>query len=343
MTLPETSAPARPQRDHARHMRPSSLRGLGAAVAVALAGSALIGLATAAPAGANPAMPHDPIGALEHVTAAKGGQFELTGWAADPDATTNATIHALVDGQRVASTTTSVARPSVAKKHHTGPTPGFDFLAAVPKTGVHTLCVTVVNIGAGTSRMLGCRVTPLGTSLSSAQVAAHSPYGAISGVRSTKSSIEVDGWAAEPDWNHGRIVTVLYVDGSPAKTVDTHRATAAQVQDGAGPRGAFDISVPATAGAHMGCIWAVNTGLGSNAFLGCSPVDTRGPAGTGTVKTPTVNKTVVKRAKTKIGRPVRVGRRGTEQVRLLGTGHVQLPQGRLTRPRARRTSSTPPG
>jgi cell wall-associated NlpC family hydrolase len=58
-----------------------------------------------------------------------------------------------------------------------------------------------------------------------------------------------------------------------------------------------------TPGTHEGCIWAVNVGLGSNSFLGCAAVDTRGPAGTATVTTPAVNKTVIAEAKKHIGQP----------------------------------------
>jgi cell wall-associated NlpC family hydrolase len=294
MTLPEPNA--------SRGRKSGARSGVRLAVAAALGASAMAGLVlTAAPAAANPPMPHDPIGALEHVTALKGGQLRLQGWAADPDSKANTVVHALLDGRKVAVTTTSVSRPGVTKKHHTGPTPGYDFLVSAPKRGVHTLCTVVRNIGSGLSRLLGCRVTPLGTSLTSTQVSAHSPSGVVSSATATSSTMEFTGWANEPDYHDGRIVTVLYVDGSPAKTVDSHRATADQQRAGAGPRGAYDITVPVSRGAHIGCIWVVNTGYGYNRLLGCKAADTRGPAGTGDVATPKINKAVVKEAKRHIG------------------------------------------
>jgi cell wall-associated NlpC family hydrolase len=324
MTLPEPTARCR------RDWR----TGVRLAVAAALGATTIAGLAlTATPAAANPPMPHDPIGALEHVTALKGGQLRLQGWAADPDSKANTVVHALLDGRKVAATTTSVSRPSVTSKHHTGPTPGYDFLVPAPKSGVHTLCTVVRNIDAGISRLLGCRVTPLGTKLNSTQAAAHSPSGVVSAVHATSSTMEFSGWANEPDYRGGRIVTVLYMDGAPAKTVNSHRATPQQQQSGAGPRGAFDVTVPASAGAHVGCIWVVNTGLGSNRMLGCRAADTRGPAGTGQVKTPKLNTAVVKEAKRHIGEAYVWGAEGPHKFDCSGLVMYSYHKGGYTTPR----------
>lgn len=277
------------------------LRTIGGILAAVVAASSLAAGALAAPASANPRMPHDPFGKIEHVTSATAGSVELSGWAADPDTTANAVVRALVDGKQVAKATTSIARPNVRKNHDTGPTPGYDFVAAVPKHGVHTLCVVVTNVGRGIGRVLGCRMLPLGTRLTSAQAAAHSPTGTILRVHATASAVEVTGWTADPDFRAGRIVTVLYLDGSPAETVNTTRSTAAQVAAGAGGRGAYGFRVSVTSGSHVGCVWSVNTGFGSNSLLGCQAFDTRGPAGTGKLPTPKINAAVVAKAKKKIG------------------------------------------
>jgi cell wall-associated NlpC family hydrolase len=52
---------------------------------------------------------------------------------------------------------------------------------------------------------------------------------------------------------------------------------------------------------HIGCIWLVNIGLGSNKFLGCRAHDTRGRAGTDPVVQPKLNAQVVTEAKRHIG------------------------------------------
>jgi cell wall-associated NlpC family hydrolase len=299
MTLPGTANACR------RRLAPLAL-------AIAVASTTVLAaiVLTASPAAANPPMTHDPVGALEHATALKGGLVRLQGWAADPDSTSNATVYALLDGHKVAKTATAVSRPAVTKTHHTGPTPGYDFAVAVPASGVHTLCTAVGNIGPGLTRVLGCRATPLGTQLSSSQLSAHSPTGAVSTVHATSTSFEVTGWSAEPDFRAGRMVAVLYVDGAPAITANTHLASTEQRQAGAGKRGAFDITVPVSKGAHNGCVWVVNTGLGYNALVGCAVADTRGTSGTGTVTEPKMNKAVVKEAKKHIGQPYVWGAEG---------------------------------
>jgi hypothetical protein len=273
------------------------------AVLALVAPAALLAALVATPpsAHANPALPHDPIGTLAHVTAVKGGQLRAQGWAADPDTQANIAVYALLDGRKISTVLTSVARPKVTKHHDTGPTPGYDFTVAAPTSGVHTLCTAAHNIGIGITRVLGCVVTPLGTRLTSAQIAAHSPTGVVSTAHASATTLHVTGWAHEPDFRTGRLVAVLYVDGAPAETLDTGLASSDQRAAGAGKRGAFDFSVPVDAGAHLGCVWVVNTGFGDNSLLGCKAADTRGKAGTGTVTTPKLNKAAVKEAKKHLG------------------------------------------
>jgi hypothetical protein len=287
MTLP--SAPA---------IRRRARLAVATGVSVALAAM----LAVVAPAAhANAPAAHDPRGQLWYATAAPGGQVRLQGWATDPDTTRNVTVVVLRDGRWAAQAATSVARPKIAARHHSGPTPGFDITVRAPLTGVHTLCVAAQNVGVGITRVLGCVATPLGTRLSGAQLAAHNPHGVISWAGASSRAFRVAGWAAEPDYWYGRIVVVLYLDGRPAKTINTRMASAAQRAAGAGKRGAFDISVPVRSGSHIGCVWAVNTGFGTNQLLGCATRDTRGRAGSGTVTIPRINRKAVREAKTHLG------------------------------------------
>jgi cell wall-associated NlpC family hydrolase len=278
-----------------RRCHHSMVAGLVAACVAAL------GLATSAgPAAANPPGPNDPIGTVWSVKSVTGG-VRLSGWAADPNAlTTNVTVLGLVDGRGTpASIVTSVANPTIAAKYRTGPTPGFALVVPVP-TGAHTVCVIVRNIGAGVTRVLKCVPTPVGTALTSSQLATHNPYGAIAHAWANAHSIHLLGWATDPDYISGRSTVVLYVDGSSAATVLTTSYPQPR-PDGAGYLSAFDILVPVPVGAHMGCIWLVNVGLGANAPLGCRSMDTRGPAGSGTVDAPPVNSKIVTRAKNQLG------------------------------------------
>jgi cell wall-associated NlpC family hydrolase len=289
MTLPEPTVPSR---------RRLATLGLAVLTPVTLVGA--LALSTHA-AAANPPMPHDPIGQVEHITANANGSAQVVGWAADPDTTANANLLGLVDGHIASRAVTSVARPAIARKNHTGATPGFNFAVPLPATGVHVLCIAVRNVSQGIPRVLGCVATPLGKKLTASQVAARSPHGVVSVAKASSSTIQVTGWAADPDFKRAHVVAVLYVDGLSAQTVNTKVASAAQTAAGSGPYGAFAFNVPVASGAHNACVWLVNTGLGANTSLGCTPLDTRGAAGTGKLTTPAINKKVVKEAKKHIG------------------------------------------
>ncbi len=269
-------------------------------LSVAATGLASASLLTAPVAGALTARPHDPIGAVTSVKNVTGGLL-ATGWAVDPDApTANATVAAVVDGRyRVASGPTAVANPTVQTKYHTGPTPGFAMTIPVP-TGAHTVCIVARNSGPGLEIALKCLVTPLGTKLSSAQLAAHNPVGAYSRMSVSSTSLRARGWTSDPDWVPHRMIVVLYVDNRSAATVTTI-AYPAPRPAGAGGASAFDITVPVSRGAHLGCIWVVNVGLGHNSFLGCKAGDTRGAAGTTPIATPALNSKVVTEARRHIG------------------------------------------
>ena len=292
MTSPETTTTPVPKRRLGRTAR----------LALVLAAPASVLALSAAPAAANPPAPHDPIGAVESVTVVAGA-VHFHGWGADPDTTASARLYGLVDGHWAGRGVTSIARPAIAASHHTGPTPGFDFAVPVPAQGVHTACIVVQNAGPGLSRVLKCVMTPLGTKLTAQQRSAHSPSGVVSSTTATASSLHVAGWAAEPDFLNGRIVAAVYVDGRSTATIVTHRASAAQLAAGAGKYAAFSVTLPVSPGAHLACVWLVNTGIGSNTGLGCRAADTRGPAGIGAVTVPSTNAKVVQEAKRHIGQP----------------------------------------
>jgi cell wall-associated NlpC family hydrolase len=284
MTLPSTAA------------RPARLTAVLAAAATLLT-MLVAALTIATPArAANPAGPHDPIGAVEKITADSDGGYTVTGWAADPDnLTADTRVVNLVDGQRKLSVLTSIARPKITNEYHTGATPGFS-LKVSPRSGVHTVCIAAYNTAAGLPSVLKCFVTPRSASISQSR---YDPQGALGSTTASSSTMTVVGHATDPDFLVRRLTVVLYVDGSAAKTVTTqwvHNPDGSQTNQ-------FAITVPVSTGSHLGCVWVVNVGFGSNSFLGCHAADTRGAPGTGTVQEPKVNKTVVTVAKQQIGKP----------------------------------------
>jgi hypothetical protein len=282
-----------------------TLAGFAAAVA-------LVALIPAAqPAAANPPGPHDPFGSVSRVVAVEDA-VTFSGWAADPDEpATNVTIGIIVDGRRLwsASTPTTLARPLISSKYGLGPTPGFSLTTPPLGSTPHTVCLFAQNLDLGLGTILKCVATPLGTTLSAEQRATHSPRGVIQRAGARSAALRFVGWATDPDYVARRSVVVLYVDGTSVATVVTHRYPAPRPA-GAGSRSAFEITVPVSSGTHIGCIWVVNIGFGSNTFLGCKARDTRGPAGTGDVTVPRLNKQVVGEALTHIGQPYVWGAEG---------------------------------
>jgi cell wall-associated NlpC family hydrolase len=115
--------------------------------------------------------------------------------------------------------------------------------------------------------------------------------------------MRVAGYATDPDWVTRKLVVVLYVNGVSAKTAYSVTYPAPRPA-GAGGLSKFDITVPVTAGAHLGCVWVVNIGIGNgNTSLGCRSGDTRGAASTAALTTPALNTKVVAEAKTHLGQP----------------------------------------
>ncbi|HEV7204824.1 MAG TPA: NlpC/P60 family protein [Jatrophihabitans sp.] len=275
------------------------LHRLVAGLAVTAAAAAVT---LAAPTAAHAAAPgpHDPFGNVSAYKAVPGG-IQMSGWAVDPDArTSNVSVFGVVDGVRVTGLVpTSLPSPTVTSAYAAGPTPGYQLTIPVP-SGAHVACLVAHTIGVGLDTVQRCQAVPVGTTLSSSQLAARNPVGTMKGW-ANPTSLHFVGWATDPDFTWRPASVVLYIDGRPAVTASTHWNSTRPLPAGAGLQSAFDILAPVAPGAHLGCVWLVNIGLGSNSFLGCQAVDTRGPAGTNAVTTPVLNAKVIAEAKTHIG------------------------------------------
>lgn len=274
-------------------------RALPAVVALPLAvAAAVVGLGSNSAAADDP-FPHQPIGWVEHASAPSSHTLHLTGWTADPDVpATNLVVSGLVDGHVAVQTTTSVARPDVARAYHVGPTAGFALDVAVP-SGNHTVCVVAGNLGAGVSRLVKCFYTPLGRSVGETERRTHSAHGEIVWANAGARNFHIAGWASDPDFWRANLTLGLYVDGSHVTDVTTTRS-AGWTRPGIGPNAYFDAFVRVAPGAHLVCVRLGDVGPGDNSWLGCGVSDTRG-RGTGTVTPPAVNAKFVTEAKKHIG------------------------------------------
>jgi hypothetical protein len=190
------------------------------------------------------------------------------------------------------------SRPDVALVKHTGPNQGYLLTTTVTANGLHTVCSSAANLSVGNPTTLGCAIVRIGpVPLTPAQIAAHSPSGALDSARAeSATSLRVTGWASDPDDRNQPLSVVGYLDGNAARTVPAGIARPdLVVAKLAGPNAGFSFAVPTGAGAHNICLWAVNIGIGNNKFLGCAALSTpaaampSGPA----PATPTPNKQVV--------------------------------------------------
>jgi L,D-peptidoglycan transpeptidase YkuD (ErfK/YbiS/YcfS/YnhG family) len=101
---------------------------------------------------------HNPIGAQDPPGVLGASKVRVRGWALDPDnKAAGLRIRIYSDSVGVASITTTVARPDVARIYGAGPRQGYSTDLTLAR-GPHTICTYALNIGTGTGNpSLGCR------------------------------------------------------------------------------------------------------------------------------------------------------------------------------------------
>jgi len=286
-----------------QHRICASARNIGAGASAALGNCKTV---TVAGLPAEVAAAHSPSGYLDSVSVQQSA-ISVGGWAVDPDLPTQPLqVYALLDGTVAKLTSSSpVARPDVQAARRAGPNQGFA-LSLTAADGPHTLCVDAVNLGAGAPSVIGCRQVQVGQPpLTPAQIAAHSPTGALEAASAVNAnSLQVRGWASDPDNKGYGLVVAPYVDGiphTPMRATLSRPDLAGNLKAGSNPGYSFPMSVPA--GAHNVCVWAVNIGIGANQLLGCLSLTTPATAMPGgpAPATPPANTKVVAAAKKLLG------------------------------------------
>ncbi len=216
-------------------------------------------------AGFGIALGGDPVGHFDGVsqTALSGwfGTTTVAGWAIDPDTTSSTDVHIYVDGVGTAALEANKARPDVA-----GVFAGYDasphgFSATIPVIyGKRQICAYGINtVGAGDNVLLNCTTATIG----------QDPTGSFDSA-SLSTGITLRGWALDAD-STGDIDVHAYVNGTFAGAVTAHasRPDVDGVFPGNGSTHGFDMTVPAQQGAQNVCLYAINTGPGTNTLIGC--------------------------------------------------------------------------
>ncbi len=206
---------------------------------------------------------HDPVGNVDVVSTTLG-RARVAGWALDVDATGASTVHVYVDGAFAASVRADRPRPDVAAAvGGAGPAHGFDVTVPVGG-GQRTVCAYGLNVGPGTSRVLGCRSV-------SVPVA---PVGALDLVQRSGEVVRAAGWGIDPDTT-GPIDVHVYVDGAlvAIRSAAAARADIGAAFPGYGAGHGFDVTVPVGGGPRTVCIYLIDSsGGGPNPSLGCRAV-----------------------------------------------------------------------
>ncbi|QIG38324.1 hypothetical protein G5T42_01565 [Microbacterium sp. 4R-513] len=216
---------------------------------------------------------NNPFGNIELIQALPG-QFRVAGWAADLDTTSPISIHVYAGSQSTAFTADldrsdiAAAYPAVGSRH------GFDVKVPAVGAGTTSVCVYAINVGGGGNVLLGC-----------SPVAAMSgaPVGAFDTVQVADGTVQVSGWAIDPDTT-GPTSVHVYVDsvGTPV-TADRPRAELAPTYPAYGTNHGFTATLPAAAGTRSVCAYAINVGPGGTTVLGCQTVTVGGPIDLGRV------------------------------------------------------------
>ncbi|MCW2576466.1 MAG: N-acetylmuramoyl-L-alanine amidase, family 2 [Modestobacter sp.] len=210
-----------------------------------------------------------PMGALDAVTPSFG-RVSVSGWALDLDTPQQPiAVHVYVDGAGRAGFTADGNRPDLGRvAPPAGAAHGFGFSLDL-SAGAHTVCVYAINAGAGSENpQLGCRAV-------SVPGYQDTPMGSLDVVRALGGRIGVSGWAVDGSTPDQAVPVHVYVDGTFSAAIDGNRSRAdiGVAFPGAGEAHGFSGSVPAAAGDHRVCVYAINLGKGvTNPELGCATV-----------------------------------------------------------------------
>ncbi|MEY2590142.1 MAG: hypothetical protein QOJ67_2126 [Acidimicrobiaceae bacterium] len=204
----------------------------------------------------------NPFGNVDAITLAPGGA-SVQGWTVDPDSSSSIRVHVYVNGGLAAITTADRPRLDVgAYLPGFGTAHGFAVNVAL-LDGANSVCAYGINVGPGsTNPQVGCFTVPYRAL----------PVGSLDRVRRTANGLRVQGWTIDPD-TAGAVQVHTYVDGAIADitTASQPRPDVGAAFAGFGAAHGYDVVIPAGAGPHTVCTYAINVGGGdSNPLLGCA-------------------------------------------------------------------------
>lgn len=215
-----------------------------------------------------------PIGNLEKTTAAPG-QILVSGWALDPDTNDPINVHVFVDGKLLGGIRADRPRLDVERAYGKGSAHGY--AASFPAAnGTHQVCVYAIDSARGPNPQIGCAQVTVRNEL---------PRGSLDSVASpAPGQLRVRGWAFDPD-SADPINVHVYIDGKARSfRADGARPDVARAY-GVGESHGLDVTIPARAGSHQVCAYAIDATAGPNPRLGCADVTVADSPAAGGIET----------------------------------------------------------
>jgi hypothetical protein len=216
-----------------------------------------------------------PFGSVDRIVRVPDG-IAISGWVIDSDAAQGPVPYWVnVSGAWYGPFDANGRRPDVGQIHAwAGDRHGFDRTVPLPAVGTVSVCVHVLDVGAGVpaTPALGCKDLAISNTVA----------GWVDVAGAGAGDVKVSGWAFDPDANDavGILVTVDDQVYGPF-AADLFRPDVAAVW-GVGDRHGFDVRVPLPAdGYGVVCVYGNNLGPGAGPVLfGCYEVVPL-PAGSG--------------------------------------------------------------
>lgn len=203
-----------------------------------------------------------PVGSIDSATGLPGA-VRLQGWVLDPDSISSTQLQVWVDGRFLHQSVASLSRPDVQRSYpgYNGGY-GFDVTVTGVLAGTHQVCVTGVNLGVGSTRVLACR---------SVTLPGGNPFGTVAGPVTTGGTTTVQGWVIDPD-TAAPVWVQVFANG---KLVAAGRASESRLDVGRafplyGPQHGFTFNLTGVSSARI-CVYGINVGTGTaNTLLGCA-------------------------------------------------------------------------
>ena len=204
-----------------------------------------------------------PVGEVKDLWASFNS-ISLWGWAADRDVPEgNVDLQIQANGTRFVLKADQPYPAPTQVLPNAGPRTGFGGTFQVAP-GLTNVCVYAINLGKGSNTTLECKVL---------DVPDGSPKGEWKDAVGVSSGVSMWGWAAEGDSADGTVDIHVRIDTSwYVVRADQPYPAGAIVAPAGGVIHGWGALLPADAGPHQVCAWAVNTGVGSNLDLGCRVV-----------------------------------------------------------------------